>query len=88
MRTTLTIDDDVAGILQQKASQRGLSFKEVVNSLLRAGISASEGPVLVRPMIKIVGKPLGLKVGFDSDKLGQLVDELEVESFLEKHRQL
>ena len=84
MRTTLTIDDDLAGILQKKAGQQGHSFKEVVNDLLRAGIAASGDVVLRRQPIKVVGKPLGLKPGYDPDKLNQLVDELEVEEFLKK----
>ncbi len=84
MRTTLTIDDDLAGILQKKAGQQGHSFKEVVNDLLRAGIAASGDVSSRRQPIKVVGKPLGLKPGYDPDKLNQLVDELEVEEFLKK----
>jgi len=42
MRTTLTIDDDLAAILQQKARQRGVAFKQLVNSLLRSGLGATE----------------------------------------------
>ncbi len=84
MRTTLTIDDDLAGILQKKAGQQGCSFKAVVNSLLRAGLAASGEQSPQRRMVKVVGKPLGLKAGLDPDKLNQLVDELEVEAFLRK----
>jgi hypothetical protein len=84
MRTTLTIDDDLAGILQKKASQQGHSFKAVVNDLLRAGIVASGDAVHRRKPIKVIGKPLGLKPGYDPDKLNQLVDELEVEGYRRK----
>lgn len=84
MRTTLTIDDDLAGILQKKASQQGHSFKAVVNDLLRAGIAASSDSPLPRKRIKVTAKPLGLKAGYDSGKFNQLVDELEVEAFLKK----
>jgi hypothetical protein len=86
MRTTLTIDDDLAGILRKKASQQGRSFKEVVNGLLRAGIAATGDPSSKRKPIKVVGKPLGLKAGYDPDKLNQLVDELEVEGLLKQQR--
>ncbi|MFA7344950.1 MAG: hypothetical protein WC003_11650 [Terrimicrobiaceae bacterium] len=86
MRTTLTIDDDLAGILKKKAGQQGHSFKEVVNALLRAGI-ASDGDVSHRRIpVKVVTKPLGLKPGYDPDKLNQLVDELEGEEFIRKQR--
>ena len=84
MRTTLTIDDDLAGILKKKARQQGHSFKEVVNGLLRAGIAASGDAVPRRKPVKVVAKSLGLKPGYDPDKLNQLVDELEVEEFVKK----
>ena len=84
MRTTLTIDDDLAGILRKKADQQGHSFKEVVNELLRAGIVASGDISSRRQPIKVVAKPLGLKPGYDPDKLNQLVDELEAGDYLRK----
>ncbi len=87
MRTTLTIDDDLAGILHKKANEEGRPFKAVVNSLLRAGLEASEGPLPNRATVKVIGRPLGLRPGFDSDKLNQLADELEVEEFLKKASQ-
>ena len=31
MRTTLTLDDDVAALLRQRAAVLGVSFKEMVN---------------------------------------------------------
>lgn len=44
MRTTLTIDQDVAMELKDYAHEHNLSFKEVVNSLLRLGLSKAAGP--------------------------------------------
>ncbi len=35
MRTTLTIDDDLAGILQRKARELDKHFKELANAALR-----------------------------------------------------
>jgi plasmid stability protein len=84
MRTTLTIDDDLAGILQRKAGQQGHSFKAVVNDILRAGIAASGDAIHRREPIKVITKSLGLKPGYDPDKLNQLMDELAVEDFLRK----
>jgi hypothetical protein len=37
MRTTLTIDDDLADLLKRQARERDLSFRDVVNRTLRAG---------------------------------------------------
>jgi len=86
MRTTLTIDDDLAAILQQKARQRGVAFKQLVNSLLRSGLGATEGALPKRKMLKVVGRPLGMKTRYDSDKLNQLVDELEADRYLTTRR--
>ena len=40
MRTTLTLDDDVAIELKRVCAQRGVRFKQVVNQALRAGLRA------------------------------------------------
>jgi hypothetical protein len=40
MRTTLTLDDDVASALKREADRSGRSFKEVVNEAVRAGLQA------------------------------------------------
>jgi hypothetical protein len=42
MRTTLTLDDDVAAMLRRAASRRKATFKQVVNDALRSGLPASE----------------------------------------------
>ena len=82
MRTTLTIDDDLAAILQKKAAQRGVAFKQVVNALLRAGLGASEEVSSKRKPVKVIGKALGMRPGYDPNKFNQLADELEVEEHL------
>ena len=41
MRTTLTLDDDVASAIQALVRERGESFKAVVNDLLRRGLTES-----------------------------------------------
>jgi len=80
MRTTLTIDDDLAGLLKQRALQLGIPFKEVVNRTIRAGLGEAAKP---RRGAAPKTKPhsFGFKPGIDLDKLGQLADELEGEAF-------
>ena len=85
MRTTLTIDDDLAGILQKKAAQAGQSFEQVVNDVLRSALAASGDVASQRPHMAVVGKPLGLRPGYDPDKLNQLVDELEATEWASRH---
>ncbi len=41
MRTTITLDSDVEALLKKVMRERGLSFKEAVNSCLRAALSPS-----------------------------------------------
>ena len=41
MRTTLTLDDDVAQRLQAESRRTGRSFKEIVNEYLRTGLAQS-----------------------------------------------
>jgi hypothetical protein len=38
MRTNLTLDDDLAGLLKQRARELGIPFEEAVNRTIRAGI--------------------------------------------------
>jgi hypothetical protein len=46
MRTTLTLDDDVAVLLEKVRRAKGLSFKRIVNEALRAGLleTGTAGP--------------------------------------------
>ena len=44
MRTTLTLDKDVAARLSQTAKKRRLPFKQVVNDVLRAGLAVVDTP--------------------------------------------
>ena len=39
MRTTLTLDDDVAILLERRLSETEQTFKELVNSLLRGALN-------------------------------------------------
>ena len=44
MRTTLTLDDDVARLLERARKRRGVSLKELVNEALREGLARLEAP--------------------------------------------
>lgn len=79
MRTTLTIDDDLAGLLKQRAREMGVPFKEVVNRTIRAGLGEAARPHR-RMAPKTVPHSFGFKPGMDLDKLGQLADEFEAEA--------
>jgi hypothetical protein len=83
MRTTLTLDDDLVGLLKRRAQELGIPFREVVNRTIRAGMDgATASPP--HPAPKTISHSFGFKPGIDLDKLGQLADELEAEAFAEK----
>ena len=44
LRTTVTLDPDVVAELKELARQRGVSFKEVLNDAVRAGMAAGTTP--------------------------------------------
>ena len=83
MRTTLTLDDDIARELQQQARRRGESFKDVVNDALRRGLRG-EKPLSQLPRFEVHAKACGFRSGVDVSRLNQLNDELEMEDFQRK----
>ena len=87
MRTTLTLDDDLAAELNRTARLSGRSFKEVVNAVIRQGLSAGElpSPEADHPFV-VQAQACGFLPGIDPLRLNQLVDELEVEQFTAIHR--
>ena len=85
MRTTLTIDPDVEMLIQREMRRTERSMKAVVNDALRLGLGARGKPPRP-PRYKVEPHPFGFKAGIDTDRLNQLVDELEVEEFARKLR--
>ena len=75
MRTTLSLDDDVASLLRQQMRRSGNSLKGAVNHFLRLGLMSAEGrlkkPFAVSP------RPLGLPPGLSYDSIADLLENLE-----------
>jgi plasmid stability protein len=44
MRTTLTLDDDVAAAIARRRAERGTGLRDEINDLLRAGLAAASLP--------------------------------------------
>ncbi len=82
MRTTLTLDDDVAAALKVLVRSSGKTFKAVVNEVIRNGLMTGEKPVPEREPFRVSSAPRGFRPGIDPLKLNQLADELETERFL------
>lgn len=73
MRTTVTLDPDVEARLREVARERGVSFKEALNSAVRAGLMAARDTREYRTP----SRPLGLRPGVDLDKALQIAADLE-----------
>ena len=76
MRTTLTIDDDVAVLVEQEQRSTGESFKGTVNRLLRRGLTASSEPQPRKPFV-VTPMAMGLKPGLSYDCIAELLEEAE-----------
>lgn len=74
MRTTVTLDDDLVATLRRLAQERGLSFKEALNTSLRAGLRPGRTD---RSRYRMPTRRLGLREGIDLDKALDLVADLE-----------
>lgn len=86
MRTTLTLDDDLSLALKKLSRTTGRSFKEVVNSTIRQGLSVGQKPHPEPPSFEVKPFEGGFREGVDPYRLNQLNDELQVEEFLAKQR--
>ncbi|HEY7831632.1 MAG TPA: ribbon-helix-helix protein, CopG family [Solirubrobacteraceae bacterium] len=74
MRTTVTLDQDVAAKLQAMARERGVSFKAALNETVRAGLDG-EGRS-ARPY-RTPSRRMGLRRGIDLNHTGRLLAELD-----------
>jgi hypothetical protein len=83
MRTTVTLDPDVAAKLKTVARQRGISFKQALNQAVRAGLA--EGGARGRPRrFRQFTQPMGLRPGVSLDKALQLAAALEDDEIIRK----
>lgn len=82
MRTTLTLEPDVAHLLKRRIAAQKISLKRAVNDALRTGLSGRNTPK--EKPFRVKTHACGFKPGIDIYKLGQLADELEVEETLKK----
>ena len=76
MRTTLTLDDDVAAKLRAEVRRSGRPFKQIVNQTLRLGLS-SRRQYKSLPPFKVKPYDMGLRPGFNYDNIGELLERLD-----------
>lgn len=86
MPTTLTLDEDLAGLLRTAAQQKGQPVAEVAFSLLRTALGKptqgppASTPFRIRPHQGVFAPSVPLQ------KLNQLADELDVDAFLARQK--
>lgn len=80
LRTTLTLDHDVAVKARKGAAKLGRPFKEVINQALRIGLDEVLRP---QPAKKYVTRPrpLGLRAGLSYDSIGEILARAEGEDY-------
>ena len=83
MRTTLTLDPDVAMKIKKRMADKKLTLKETVNQALRYGLKAVEKEKKRVPF-KVIPHSFGFKPGIDQNKLNQLLDQMDGEEYLRK----
>jgi hypothetical protein len=85
MRTTLTLDPDVARMLEEEAHRQRKPVKQVVNEALRRGLAPRAG---ARSAGRYRVKPhrTTLRPGIDPVALNKLSDELEDEAVVGRMR--
>jgi Ribbon-helix-helix protein, copG family len=81
MRTTLTVDDDVAAVLERLRKTREVSLKELINEALRRGLSEMTGPAKRRERLRTRVVSLGgLRIP-SIDNIGEALAVAEGENF-------
>jgi hypothetical protein len=81
MRTTLTIDDDVAATLERLRRSRKLSLKQLINEALRRGLDNMGKPPKRREPIRTQAVALGRVRVASIDNIAEVLAIAEDENF-------
>jgi hypothetical protein len=77
VRTTLTLDEDVATRLKAEVRRTGKSFKDVVNERLRLALAPRPASPS-EPRFEVHARDLGtLRPGLSLDNIGDLIEAAE-----------
>lgn len=77
MRTTLTLDDDIAARLQAESRRTGRPLKAIVNEYLRVGL-AQRRAAQTTPPFRVEPVHLGAPIpGRSYDRISALLEEIE-----------
>jgi hypothetical protein len=76
MRTTISLDDDVAAQLEAWRANRGLTFKQAVNSALRRGLDELNRPKPRKPF-RTKTTDMGTCLLPNLDNIWEVLNEIE-----------
>ena len=77
MRTTLSLDDDLAAKLKSEARKSGRSFRDVVNDMLRRGLAGKQAAPAAR-QFKVKPKDLGaVRAGLSVNSIANLIEHID-----------
>jgi Ribbon-helix-helix protein, copG family len=86
MRTTLTIDPDIAAQLARLCKEREVSLKALVNDALRQGLRQMAAPKKSRNRSFTQPVELGQPLIGNIDCVGEILAEFDAEHFLDVDR--
>jgi hypothetical protein len=75
VRTTLSLDEDVYRKLKSEVRRTGRPFKELVNDLLRRGLSQKQASP--PRSFRIDARDMGLREGIDLSNIHQVLNDLD-----------
>jgi hypothetical protein len=81
MRTTLSLEDDVAALLERVRKEKKISFKAAVNQALRQGLSEMTAPVRPRKPYRTPSVSLGRCLQGSLDDVAEVLAVAEGEDF-------
>lgn len=81
VRTTLTLDDDVARLLERTRRGRGIPLKQLVNEALREGLVRLEAPRAARKRYETKSVSLGRCLLDQVDDVAEALAAAEGERF-------
>lgn len=79
MRTTLTLDEDVAQEAKKASRRLKRPFKKIINQALRLGLKKIDQPVS-KKVYKTHTHPLNLRKPYQLDNIQELIAQIEGEN--------
>ena len=76
IRTTVTLDNDVIERVKLQSKERGVSFRDTLNDLLREALNSQAHPP-VRRTLRIEPISMGYRPGLNYDHIESLIEYSE-----------